>query len=426
MNNVPQQQTTGGWKLNLAAMAVMAWLTVLMFIMASISLREYADYDSFLVSDWMINYSGGFVRRGLAGQVLWWIYQHIASFNPVILVVCVCEVLSAVVLLLALRFFRREGLSLLLLPAGCMFGYTLFGINGRRDFLLLLLAYALFYAYSRLRERRRWQTMIVFQCLSVTMVLFHEASFLFTMPALLLLELGDRRYSLRQRVWQAVLLFMPSLLAVFATVVYKGDMQTAAAITSSWSDAMYRFPDDSGQHVLSGVQALTWSLKDAALHHLTMGYIDTNNPQLYTVVFVIFNFIATFYLVTHINTVFLGCHERKEIDRQPLARFLCLQFFSLLPMFTVLSCDWGRTLPYWVFSSIMLWHFFRQSPILFGTALDRLTAPFLCFSNRHPILSNPWFYLAVLVATPYTECLAPSLTRCSWGLPLKHLLQWLA
>ena len=32
-------------------------------------------YQTFQISDWMINYEGGFVRRGLIGQILWTIYQ---------------------------------------------------------------------------------------------------------------------------------------------------------------------------------------------------------------------------------------------------------------------------------------------------------------------------------------------------------------
>jgi hypothetical protein len=178
--------------------------------------------------------------------------------------------------------------------------------------------------------------------------------------------------------------------------------------------------------LFNGIKALTWSFQDAAIQHLTSAWVDTDNPQLYTVLFVLFNFVATFYLVTRLNTVFLGSHRRQPIDRQSLANFLVIQFVFLIPLFTVFSCDWGRTLPYWVFSSLMLWHFFRDTPLLGATRLTRLTTPVQAFMDRHTFFSNPWLYLFVLVVTPYTACLAPSLTNCSWGLPLKHLLQWLA
>lgn len=30
---------------------------------------NHLDYTNFTISDWMINYEGGFVRRGLIGQI---------------------------------------------------------------------------------------------------------------------------------------------------------------------------------------------------------------------------------------------------------------------------------------------------------------------------------------------------------------------
>ena len=35
------------------------------------------DYKSFEISDWLINYEGGFVRRGVMGEIIYILYTYI-------------------------------------------------------------------------------------------------------------------------------------------------------------------------------------------------------------------------------------------------------------------------------------------------------------------------------------------------------------
>ena len=46
-----------------------AFIAIVCFI-ALYSFVYVPDYESYQISDWMINYEGGFVRRGLMGQLL--------------------------------------------------------------------------------------------------------------------------------------------------------------------------------------------------------------------------------------------------------------------------------------------------------------------------------------------------------------------
>ena len=45
-----------------------AFIAIVCFI-ALYSFVYVPDYESYQISDWMINYEGGFVRRGLIGQL---------------------------------------------------------------------------------------------------------------------------------------------------------------------------------------------------------------------------------------------------------------------------------------------------------------------------------------------------------------------
>ena len=66
-------------------------------------------------------------------------------------------------------------------------------------------------------------------------------------------------------------------------------------------------------------------------------------------------FITTFYLCANVNRVNLFSYEKKEANSVSLTSILLVQFISLLPMFTILSCDLGRITIYWTFTSFFIY-----------------------------------------------------------------------
>lgn len=75
----------------------------------------------------------------------------------------------------------------------------------------------------------------------------------------------------------------------------------------------------------------------------------------------------------------------------------------MLPMFTILSCDYGRTIPYWVLSTLMAVACFGRLDI---AALDRLTER-IQSKLQHPALKSTWGYTLIVVFTPLTSMYAP-------------------
>ena len=78
-------------------------------------------YYDFNISDWLINYQGGFIRRGLIGEVLYQIYQlHPFSIKTAIISIDICAFLAFAAL--SVRAFIRERWSLLplLFPLACV------------------------------------------------------------------------------------------------------------------------------------------------------------------------------------------------------------------------------------------------------------------------------------------------------------------
>ncbi|MDY6271459.1 MAG: hypothetical protein SPL43_08755 [Prevotella sp.] len=72
------------------------------------------------ISEWLINYHGGFVRRGLLGQGLFLLYQ-LHPFNLRFALLTISVLTSFLFLILIVRIFIRRGWIMAILPLGCCF-----------------------------------------------------------------------------------------------------------------------------------------------------------------------------------------------------------------------------------------------------------------------------------------------------------------
>lgn len=82
---------------------------------------------------------------------------------------------------------------------------------------------------------------------------------------------------------------------------------------------------------------------------------------------------------------------------------LLLQFIFLIPMFGVLSCDWGRTIPYWILSSMMFYHVFGEMRIL---PIPKILIQSVERINH--IFANPLIYIAIVLLVPFKDYYGPS------------------
>ena len=101
-----------------------AWLVFLLFsvpvclnILKEMMSLKHLSYQSWEISDWLINYESGFVRRGLMGELLW-LAEQVHPFDVRFAIAAICAVSSLVVLGILIRIFKKEGWAVLVLPTG--------------------------------------------------------------------------------------------------------------------------------------------------------------------------------------------------------------------------------------------------------------------------------------------------------------------
>lgn len=371
------------------------------------------SYYSFEISDWLINYESGFVRRGIIGQLLYAIYQwHPYPVNVAIQCIYVGSFILFVYCIF--RLFRKEGWSVFSLLCLAFLGRYLTArlVWFRRDFLMLLAVYVLFYLFRRYLQKRNVWTWVGIQVVSVLSILSHEATFFFSVP-LLMCVWAFTRYresgSFVKSVLSSLAFFALPLSAMCAVCIFKGDQSVVDAIWASWQPCMEQFPHTGGElNVHNGVNALAWDSKQTFHMHIFTNYLCNFHPEiryryLPSALLTLFNFVLVYYFVTRINTVDLKWNRLKPLDVICMSNITLLQFAFMIPMFTVLSCDLGRTIPYWAFSTLFAYHFLHGEEVRFPSPLTTCSTWLQQIIDRLKWLSSPWVYALLLFYLPLSS-----------------------
>ena len=92
-------------------------------------------YESWNISEFLINYQGGFIRRGLTGEILLFISRNF-NINIEWTIKIVCVICLAMVSIFFIKAFLKKGYSLYILPLCFFLGSGIFSSCWiRKDYL---------------------------------------------------------------------------------------------------------------------------------------------------------------------------------------------------------------------------------------------------------------------------------------------------
>ncbi|MCZ8373510.1 hypothetical protein O6P32_12465 [Phocaeicola sp. KGMB11183] len=329
---------------------------ILRFVKSVSPVAYLGGFLDFSISDWLINYEAGFVRRGLWGQLFFYLYDC-WGINVGYLVYTLSYIFLFLFLYIFLREWKRNNLSLFLLPSVCLIGaFAMSDLRWyRRDILIFLFIWYIFICYRSFLKGSKIHLILLY-ILSAVAILSHEASFFYFLPILGLhyFLFVKKENNLLASIVKASLFMLPGLLVMFICVIYKGDGTMADSIWHSWDNY---FISEFGSifPMGAGCRALGWDGMDTFKMHLNGNYMD-KTLGVYRFCIWPFIFIAIYYLLIQLNKVKIGVKNSIIEDKlfmMNLSNVLVLQFIFLLPMFTVLSCDFRRVILYWTISSFL-------------------------------------------------------------------------
>lgn len=359
-------------------------------------------------TEFLINFEGGFVRRGLIGQIIYEICEP-SHFSPIVAIYAICAISWLGVVVFFFRKFKEKGLCWWLLASPFLLGSTSDFI--RKDYLSYLVLIGILYLVAN--KPRLWHIAGV-MLLVIFGIMLHEAFIFYGVPLAVITLMSGK--STR---WQGVAVSVLAVAVFMVMCLYKGDAAIAKAISDSWSWAFPDMPLNEGRNYYGlNIWALSWDTVETMKMHLLLNLLNYEYDH-FTILIQVPVWLLSYYLFTNFLMVFRGNHtvEQAETTRRRVSALYLMSFFFLLPMFTVLSCDYIRIYQYMVITT------YAAYLLLPGDTVDRVVPRFVNnFAVRFNrifegiLVPNKWLLLILLFvvsASPTNHAIIKSMIHNS-------------
>lgn len=389
-------------------------------------------YYFWRVTEFMVNFEGGFVRRGALGQLL---YEIVRRYDVTLLQIIypLCAVIYVWVTLTLCALFRRRGFCWWIPFIMFLCGYWQSFI--RKDFMLVAIMMTSLWVLSRAvtdgradgaaysDSPRPLRCVVTVTVLTMLALFLHESYLFWGVPLTALMMRPINRRLARGYVLVSVVAF--GVLAMF-----KGDAVTANAIAASWHPLD---PAHIPATPTATIESIGWTLGYAVDHHVGIDFRGLCDLHFFKVpkwIIQLLVLIGASYVVLNCLTFF----RRKSTPYVPglrVAMFACfiVEICCMLPMFILFSNDYERDWQYVfmaVFCTVLIIGPRRMASLL-PQRLMRFAGRATRLYDR-VLPPNPWatgVVMTVLSAFPYNWDLvhfmyqspALSLILNRWTLP---------
>ena len=330
---------------------------ILIFLGIPLNLYKNSSYDnSWTIGEWLISYSGGFVRRGLPGELI-----HIISegftISPIFIVwfLCIISIISLAIIVLYFgnQYFDKSFLlSQVIILAPISEDFFI-----RKDVFLVLLFGLCLLTLEKTFEGflKKYNCIIIINIISIVGILSHEGFGIWGLPSIsLILFIYSRSHG--ENLFKSLLLpifsLLPSAITFLLCWHFRGNLEQALIIHQSWQ---------SLSDILPSKDLLSAPAPDGAIAAIGWGtsqvFTSTLLKQFNLIIFWHPGmWMITIYLVMKL---FIGYKKNKYQEAKRAV--LCFQLIAIIPMF--IFVDIGRWIFIWMSTSVLLFGFFAS---LFG------------------------------------------------------------
>ena len=284
----------------------------------------------YMHSNWLVNYRGGFIRRGLGGEII----LRSSSFlgiSPVTTMTCLSLFLWIAIIIWFVFKFHQKHFPLFFLSLPFFLGETILldpSLFLRQDSLILLIFITMLSILTNSKKLPDSALFIVINILFIFGILIHEVVFFVSFPILFL-----SYWHKKDSFFKSILFFLP------ATTIFI---------------LCFILPETSSVEKMF--------LLTPGIEHNDIWFMTITTKQNFGVIwenaskFAIFYISAVFILVWFVSMNFeklkIVRKESPQVDKNFLFKSLLLQFVSILPLYTC-AWDWGRWIFLWVASSFI-------------------------------------------------------------------------
>ena len=305
----------------------------------------YEDYSDWQYADWLINYQGGFVRRGLIGEILFKIHIFLSiNLDIIILFFIIFSYLILTFLLIkSLKFLDNSKIDTLIFFSPGFFIYPIMNseVIGRKEILLFISLGLIVFFEKKLKDKYLILTIvliILILSLSHSGLLFYSPYFIF-LYFLINLNRNKKINSIK------ILVFI-ILLSVIFFLIYlnQGTKTQVLEICESIKNFVKEDCINRGQFL--------W-LYSPLSEHMNINLKFKINFKNYF--FIYFLSLIAVFLFFSLKLKFsrFNTNNRYLNSINPVLIFLLL-FILTIPIY-ILGLDWGRYISMSYFSSYFLY-----------------------------------------------------------------------
>ncbi len=288
----------------------------------------YTEYSAWQYVDWIINYQGGFVRRGLIGEFLFQIHNFI-NLDLDILVFIFVSLLYLIIsffLIKTIKYLENSQLNTLIFLSPGFFLYPIMNseVIGRKDILFFLVAAFFVFFEKKLNNKNLFVLLI----LLVFFLSLSHSIFLFYIPYLFFLFFLIKSIRKVKVSFAEIIIFSTSLFVIFFLIYFnQGDEFIVSEICKSAKNFVTSSCETHGQ--------MFWLGNDAK-SHISVQKIKFDHFLIYLFSLIL---VYLFIFIKFYNSKFKI--EYLNINKLNPAFVLLILFLFTLPVY-YLGSDWGR------------------------------------------------------------------------------------
>jgi len=313
------------------------FFTLIIFggLLNTLSNKTYIN-DSWTIGEWLINYQGGFVRRGFLGEGIYFLCNAI-EVSPIFIIWFIS--ITSYILLVKFTIFEAKGkVSLVFLLSPCVFLAPIIGdFLIRKDILLILI----FLFNLKILKTCNTNTFFL-NILNIFGILIHESFAIYALPIQLFVFSNKIEIAKTKII---LLKFVPSILFFIGCLIFKGDQDQAMSIHQSWINKSFLFPFENLNYELplGAINAIGWGFQDV------LKILLASLTEFKGILWMPLIWLAT---AIFLSSFFLGDFSGKDIKIKSFV--LSFQFlpFSIL---CFSGWDYGRWIFIWILSSTLIY-----------------------------------------------------------------------
>ena len=312
----------------------------------------YLEYSDWQYADWLINYQGGFIRRGFIGEILFKI-QNFLSLDLDILVlyfVILLYLVLTIVLIKSVKYLENSKIDILIFLSPGFFLYPIMNseIIGRKEIFLFAIL-GLFVFFEKYVKDRYLLGLTLFIILALSLT---HTGLLFYSPYLLFLFFIIKVYRNKKLSFLEIFIIATFLLIIFSLIYFNtGSKTQVVEICNSIKNFVKDDCINRGQFL--------W------LYSPITEYVDVKSRLNLSTNFIIY-LISLFFVFIFFSIKLYSAKFKSNNDLlnsiNPFIIFFIL-FLCTIPVYIV-GIDWGRYISMSYFSTYFIYIYLNKQKMI--------------------------------------------------------------